>query len=258
MGKKVKVIKRVRAPVRLDFGGGTTDIKLFTLKHVGAVLNAGISPHIYGKLMADRDDVGLEYHGEVPTSSGLGTSGVMNLVWLSLISKTKDKKELADRVYGLEQSMGLVGGKQDQYAGAFGGINFLEFKGDKVKFEQLKLPRKFVKKLESNLVLVYTGKPHFSGDSNKRMMDNLRKGKNTDSLLRIRDIAREMKNALLKKDLYLFENLLNHETKQRRKLHWSIVPKHVDKFIKKGFENGAGAAKVCGSGGGGMFVVFWR
>ncbi len=258
----MKIIKKVKAPVRIDFGGGTTDISPFKDKYGGAVLNATINKYITGKLIIGNKRTYLEYSGDIPTSSGLGTSGVMNLVWLALISQTpnkfnsKNKKEIAEDVYKLEQAMDLVGGKQDQYASAFGGINFFEFKRDKVKVARLKLPRKIIKELESKLTLVYTGEPHFSGDSNKAMVDNLRKGKNTKNLLKIKAIAYEMKNALLKKDLDRFAELMNSETVEREKLDSSIVPFNVRKIIKKGMENGAIGAKVCGAGGGGSILFF--
>ncbi|MBR9706383.1 hypothetical protein GOV14_05085 [Candidatus Pacearchaeota archaeon] len=256
--------KKVRAPVRIDFGGGTTDIHPFTHTHGGAVLNCGINRYVVGKIIKTSENVHLEYTGNTPTSSGLGTSGVMNLVWLALISQIKmrkkggvsfkNKMQLAETVYSLEQAMGLIGGKQDQYAAAFGGINFIEFKGDKVKVKPLKLGKKFIKEFEDKLVLVYTGKPHFSGNTNGSMIENLKKGKNTKNLLRIKHIAIEMKDALLKHDLGRFAELMNEETKEREKLHKSIVPSKTKKLIKQGMRNGAVAAKVCGSGGGGCIL----
>ena len=252
----MKIIKQVKAPVRIDFAGGTTDISPFKDKYSGCVLNAAIDKYIIGKLVATDKNVGLEYHGNIPTSSGLGTSGVMNLVWLALISKAKDKRELAEGAYALEQAMGLVGGKQDQYAGAFGGINFLEFKGEKVKITRLDLPGRFVRKLEKKLVLVYTGKPHFSGDSNRLAIENLKKGKNVKNLLKIREIAKEMKNCLLQEDLERFAELMNEETEQRDDLHKVTVPLCMEKTIKGAMRNGAIAAKVCGSGAGGSILFF--
>ena len=158
---KEERIKKVIAPVRIDFGGGTTDIEPFASKYGGAVLNAAINRYITGKIIRTNEKVHLEYTGNIPTSSGLGTSGVMNLVWFALISQTKNKLELADKVYSLEQAMGLVGGKQDQYASALGGINFLEFKRNKVEVTKLNLNKDFIRKFENNLVLVYTGKSIF-------------------------------------------------------------------------------------------------
>lgn len=248
------MIKKVRAPVRIDFGGGTTDIFPFTKKYGGAVLNAAIDRYVVGKLITESNKVSLDYSAKIPTSSGLGTSGAMNVVWLALITKEKNKKTLAENVYKLEQSLGLVGGKQDQYASAFGGINFLEFKNDKVKIEKLKLKKSFLNEFEKKLVLVYTGKPHYSKKTNGSMLDNLKKGKNDKNLLAIKKIAIQMKNSLKNKDLKKFAELMNEETKEREKLHKSIVPKKIKQFIETGFQNGAEGAKVCGSGGGGCVL----
>jgi len=254
------ITKRVIAPVRIDFAGGTTDISPFKDKYGGCVLNCAINRYVLGELIVDDKKTHLEYTGNIPTSSGLGTSGVMNLVWLALISQRKDnfdsdyKMKLAEKVYGMEQAMGLIGGKPDQYAGAMGGINFMEFNKDKVKVERLKLSKEFIKELESKLVLVYTGRPHFSGNTNGAMMEDLRKGKNNSNLLRIKKIAIEMKKALLKSDMNKFAELLNEETEERQKLHKSIVPKSTQDIISAAKKNGAIAAKVCGSGGGGCIL----
>jgi D-glycero-alpha-D-manno-heptose-7-phosphate kinase len=254
------IVKRVMAPVRIDFAGGTTDIFPFKDKYGGCVLNCTINRYVIGELIVNDKKTHLEYTGNIPTSSGLGTSGVMNLVWLALISQRKDnfdsdyKMELAEKVYEMEQVMGLIGGKQDQYAGAMGGINFMKFNKDKVKVERLNLSKEFIRELESKLVLVYTGKPHFSGNTNGAMMEDLRKGKNNSNLLRIKKIAIEMKKALLKSDINAFAELLNGETEERKKLHKSIVPKSTQDIISIAKKNGAIAAKVCGSGGGGCIL----
>ncbi|MFZ1970658.1 MAG: hypothetical protein WAU65_00550 [Candidatus Nanoarchaeia archaeon] len=257
----MKEVKKVKAPVRFDFGGGTTDVQPFPKMYGGAVLNAAINRYIVGELSASDKKVSLSYSGNIPTSSGLGTSGVMNLVWLSLISKKKfqnenDKIFLAEEAYKLEQAMGLIGGKQDQYAGALGGINFLEFIDNKVVIHRLKLKSSLIKDLESKLILVYTGKPHFSGNSNGKMIEGLKKGKKVKNFLKIKEIAIQMKNALEKEDLAKFAELLNKETEERAKLNPTIVPTNIQKMIKLGKENGAIAAKICGSGGGGCILFF--
>ncbi len=251
-----KIIKKVKAPVRIDFAGGTTDISPFKDEYGGAVLNAAINKYIVGELYADDKKIGLKYSGNIPTRSGLGTSGVMNLVWLALISQTKNKKQLAEKVYNLEQTIGQFGGKQDAYAGAFGGITFLEFNDGGVRITRLNLNRSLIKELEDNLILVYTGKPHLSTNANKLMIENLKKGKNVKNLLRIKEIAREMKNSLLRRDLNRFVELLNQETTERKMLHGSILPNYIQKIINKGLVNGAVSAKICGAGGGGSILFY--
>jgi D-glycero-alpha-D-manno-heptose-7-phosphate kinase len=257
----MKPEKALRVPVRIDFAGGTTDIYPFTHTHGGAVLNAGIDRYIYGKIIRTDKKTGLEYYGNIPTSSGLGTSGAMNVLWLALISKKKDfndedKRGIAEQVYKIEKTFGGVNGKQDQYAAAFGGINLMEFNKDNVKITPLSLSLDFIRELESRLLLVYTGKPHVAGSSNKNAIDNLIKGKNDQNLFRLKAIAFEMRDALIKEDLDKFARLLNEETNERKKLHKSTIPPEVEKYIEAGMKNGAIAAKVCGSGGGGSILFF--
>lgn len=252
------MIKTVRAPVRIDFGGGTTDIKEFAGKYGGAVLNAAINHYVFGKLTATDKKTSLEYHADIPTSSGLGTSSAMNDVWVALIAHLKDKKKIAEDVFNIEQAISesAVNGKQDMYAAVYGGINYMEFIGDKVHVHPLKLKKEFIKEFESKLVLVYSGESHYSGNSNKAMIDNLLKGKVTDNLLRIKAIAGEMKNALLHEDLEKFSDLMNQETDERRKLSKITLSPQLKSIIYNGMKNGASGAKICGSGGGGSILFF--
>ena len=251
-------IKKITAPVRIDFGGGTTDIKEFFSKYGGCVLNASIDKYVVGKLESTDKKVSLDYSANIPTSSGLGTSGAMTLVWLALITKQKDKTKLCEQVWKISQARELFAdGKQDQYAAAFGGINFMEFRKDgTTKITPLKLKAQTIKKLENSLVLVYTGKPHYSGDTNGSVIRNLKKGKNISNLKAIKQIAIQMKRTLEKNNLEEFAELLNKETKERTKLHPMIVPQSTKKIIKQGMEKGAIAAKVLGSGGGGSILFY--
>jgi len=253
----MKVVKRVRAPVRVDFGGGTTDIEPFYSKYGGAVLNCAISRYVVGSI-SKGDKVSLRYDADVPTSSGLGTSGAMTLVWLALITKEKDKRKLCEWVWNVSRARELFDdGKQDQYAAAFGGVNFFEFsKKGVVKISPVKISKKVLRELESKLVLVYSGKSHYSGDSNGAMIRNFKKGRNVENLLRIKEIAYDMRLALERGDLDLFAELMNEETACRRRLATGIVGSRLQKVIDFGMKNGAVGAKVCGSGGGGSVLFF--
>lgn len=254
----MKIIKKVQAPVRIDFAGGTTDIKPFTDTHGGAVLNATINHYVYGQLIKTDHSTKLEYHADIPTSSGLGTSSAMNVVFIALITHLKDKTKIAEAVYNLEHSISesAVNGKQDMYAAAFGGINSMEFIGDKVHVHPLNLKKDIVQELEKRLVLVYSGKPHLSGSSNKAAIDNLIKGKNDNNLLKIKAIAGEMKKVLLKDDLYEFARLMNSETEERAKLSKITLSPQLKSIIDSGMKNGGISAKICGSGGGGSVLFF--
>ena len=256
-GLNTSMIKIVKAPVRIDFGGGTTDIYPFTKKG-GAVLNAAINRYITGILVATNQKVSLEYHAQIPTSSGLGTSGAMNVVWLSLISDIEKKRTLAEKVYQLEQAIGIVGGKQDEYAAALGGINFLEFKDEKTHITQIHLSKAVIRQLESKLVLCYTKKPHLATDVNNKVIERVLQGntKTIATLKKISHVAHEMKNALHANDLNHFGELFNEEWSYRKQLHPRITTPKLEATIKKGLNNGANGAKVCGAAGGGSILFY--
>ena len=249
--------KYAKAPVRIDFAGGTTDISLFTDITSGAVLNAAINKYVTGSLKVN-DKLKLEYESEVPTKSGLGTSGAMNVVWLSLVTGIKNKIELAEKVYDIEQAIGIVGGKQDQYAAALGGINFLKFQGNKVIVKKINLGNKLVKKLENNLFLAYIKKDKIASQMNYAMIKNIQnKDKATIKILKnIKRIAFDMESALIKGNLDKFAELMNEEWKTRKKLHPLVTNKKIEELIKIAFENGAKGVKICGSGGGGCLLFY--
>lgn len=247
-----------RAPVRIDFGGGSTDIFPVSKRLGGYVLNASINHYVNGSLIKLPNRTVLEYHSDLPTSSGLGTSGVMNVVWLALTTRFKDKRDLAEWAYKIENATKVVGGKQDQYAAVLGGINFLRFTNHhKVKVERIKLPTSFLEKFESRLFLDYTG-PRMSTDINQVIINHFVKGNKT-TFKSFKDIIRNtkmMRGALLDKDLDKFADLINKEWALRKKLHPRVTTKAIENRIKFAMENGASAAKVCGAGGGGCILFY--
>ena len=252
------MIKIARAPVRIDFAGGTTDIYPFTSRYHGGVLNAAINRHVKGKLISNVDSTKLSYSADIPTGSGLGTSSAMTVVWLGLVSKINDKKKIAETVFKLEQDMGIIGGKQDEYAAAFGGINLWEFNNDQVKRTAVNLGKKIIRKLEASLFLVYVGKPRYSSDINARIIRNLvtRHKTTIEALKNVKEIAAEMKEALINGNMDRFARLMNEEWLNRKRLHPMVSNPRLDSLISTGFKAGCKAAKVCGAAGGGSVLFY--
>lgn len=252
------MIRIVRAPIRIDFAGGTTDIVAFANRFGGAVLNGAINRYVTGKLIATKEKTILSYYDNVPTSSGLGTSGAMNVVWLSLVTGLKDRVKIAETVFDLEKAMNVVGGKQDQYAACFGGVNLWEFKNNKVIRKEINLRKNFIHELENKLLLVYTGKPRYSSNVNKAMIENFKKNKVNvvNALKNIKEIAYEMYRVLKKEELDEFAMLMNEEWFNRKKLHKLVTNQRLESLIKLGLNNGARAAKVCGAAGGGSILFY--
>tara|TARA_Y100000034_G_scaffold129123_1_gene185025 strand:- start:114 stop:962 length:849 start_codon:yes stop_codon:yes gene_type:complete len=247
-----------RAPVRVDFGGGSTDIHPISEKLKGFVLNAAINHYVDGSLLKLPNKTVLEYHSNIPTGSGLGTSGVMNVVWLALTTRFDDLYDLPEWAYKIENATEVHGGKQDQYAAALGGINFLKFDNhSRVKVEEIKLKPNVKKKLEGSLFLDYTG-PRMGSDINEVIVKNFVRGnkKTVDAFKEINNNTKKMKVALVEGDLDAFSNLLNNEWMLRKKLHPRVTNKKIEEKIKFAMDNGASAAKVCGAGGGGCILFY--
>src|SRR5437016_13672048 len=133
------MIVTARVPVRIDFAGAWTDVDTFAVESGGAVVNATIDQYIHGRLEV-REDCGIEvsYRSDLPAGSGLGSSSAMNVCWLSLIQSQlhpgMPAEAIAEMACRLEQTLGVLGGKQDQYAAALGGFNLLRF-SDMVEIE---------------------------------------------------------------------------------------------------------------------------
>lgn len=252
-----------RAPVRIDFAGGWTDVPIFAEAVGGAVLNAAVAQYVYGEMETGEDGNGIRvsYHSDLPAGSGLGTSSALNVVWLSLvqsrIASQEDRKRLAELAYQLESVLGILGGKQDQYAAALGGINLMRFDGE-VKVEPIRLDPQDVAELESRLVLCYTGQSRLSGNIHENVWGAFRRGNNDTvrALYRLRDIAVEMADVLHKSNWSRFGALLSENWENQKCLDASVTNERIETLFQVAMANGAIGGKAGGAGGGGCLVFF--
>ena len=314
---------RAKAPVRVDFGGGWTDVALFTEESKGLVLNASIDIYSYvtvGKLpdkevmtqsygykhketienksiriySADFDIYeeseevkNLEYNGNIdlakaaikqmnikggleiitrsnaPAGSGLGTSASMGVALIGALSAYTGLHplpyEFAEKASLIERKeLDILGGKQDHYASALGGINFMEFMGEEVRVSKLQLSRDVICELEKNLVLCYTGKSRLSSDIHAKVREAYenKEPKTWQALRNLRSIASEMKNALFREDLTNFGKLLSENWENQKSLHPSVTNPQIDNIFEVAMTNGALGGKACGAGGGGCLLFY--
>ena len=254
-------LRTVRCPLRIDFGGATTDLEPYAKRQQGVVLSAAITRYASGTAHYSPSGVSLSYHCEVPPASGLGASGAMNLCWLALVSSEEDKIALAELAYHVEQTRGERGGRQDQYASALGGINLFRFHAT-VEVEPLipKLPDELTQRLSDRLLLVYAmDKPaSFSKlDQDREFLTRFSKG--DDRLFSLLDAIKAttlaMHAALIAGRLTDFGYLLNEEWALRKQLHPRKTNPTLDRFIASGLKHAIGA-KPCGSAGGGFVLLY--
>jgi D-glycero-alpha-D-manno-heptose-7-phosphate kinase len=302
---------RSRAPTRIDFAGGTTDLAAFRDREGGAVVSAAITRYAYCSLQAGEggqvriraDDLEqfveaanireLEYDGnldllkgavkvlalpesldiyvhcDAPPGSGTGSSASVGVALIGLLNHLRMRRssgeqilsrfEMAELACQIEQDLGIMGGKQDQYAAALGGFNYIEFHHQgRVAVEPLLLSPPVLCELSKRLVLYYTGLSRLSGDTNRRMIEAYEGGEPevVSTLQQVKRVAQSIYRALLAEDLEAFAGLLNEEWEARRRLAPGVVTELMEELRETALAAGALATKVCGAGGGGCILIY--
>lgn len=198
----------------------------------------------------------------VPVGSGLGTSSAITVAvigafaeWLKL---PLGEYEVAHLAYEIERKdLGIAGGKQDQYAAAFGGFNFMEFSNGDVVVNPLRIKYRHLLELENNIVLFFTGRSRVSGEIIKHKVEAIDKDEKTvESMHRMKELAFEMKRVLLKGRIDEMGELLNIMWNYKRGSVQGITNDEIDCIYEAAREAGALGGKVSGAGGGG-FMFFY-
>src|SRR5579871_3679199 len=180
-------------------------------------LHRGIYSRIVREFNGGRPlSLNLTTYADAPAGSGLGTSSTLVVCVLKAFSEWLHlglgEYELARLAYEIERvELQLAGGKQDQYAAAFGGFNFIEFNSDgKVLVNPLRVKDWVLNELEASTVLYYTGQSRESANIIREQIDNARAGSSESlgALHAMKEDAVAMKEAILRGDLVRFATVL--------------------------------------------------
>lgn len=206
----------------------------------------------------------LTTFADAPAGSGLGTSSTMVVCilqayseWLQLGLGEYDIAHLAFEIERLE--LGLAGGKQDQYAAAFGGFNFIEFGADdRVLVNPLRVKDWVVNELEASTVLYYTGQSRESAHIIQQQIDNTKakKASSLDAMLALKQDAFSMKEAILRGELNRYADILGRSWIAKKKMAEGITNPQIDAVFDSAIAAGALAGKISGAGGGGFMNFF--
>ncbi|MER3395961.1 MAG: GHMP kinase [Acidimicrobiia bacterium] len=205
----------------------------------------------------------LVLHSDAPPGSGLGSSSALIVAMTATLAEKTGEAlgpyEIAARAAKIErENMEVPGGYQDHYAAAFGGFNFIEFDVEGALVHPLALRAETVDELHASLVLCYTGKTRISGHILQRQIQayEAKEERSVEALERIKQIAIEMRSALLKGRLSDFAEGLSAGWEAKKQLAEGITEDDIDALYEFGLDNGAVAGKVLGAGGGGYFLFF--
>jgi D-glycero-alpha-D-manno-heptose-7-phosphate kinase len=290
------MIVRTKAPLRISFAGGGTDVPPFPQQEGGCVLSATINRYAYGTLRTRKDnainieslDYGLSVnynpedlmvydgkldlvkaaivkmdgrghtgfdvfiHSDAPPGSGLGSSSAMMVALVGLLKEFKGLPltdyDVAELAYVIErEDLAIKGGLQDQYAAAFGGFNYIEFLPDRVIVNPLKIRPDVVNELEYNLLLCYTGSSRLSSNIIEDQVKRYESGEqdSLDAMRQLKALTIEMKNALLRRKLDEFGDLLHHEWENKKKMSHKISTPHLDEMYEAVKSRAQAAAAIC-------------
>lgn len=201
-------------------------------------------------------------YSDAPAGSGLGSSSTMVVTlikaymeWLNLPLGEYDIARLAYEIERID--LGFKGGKQDQYAATFGGLNFMEFyDNNRVIVNPLRMKRWIKNEIENSLFLFYTGTSRDSGKIIEEQTKATKSEKSLDAMFEIKNQTTLMKEAILKGDFDGIARCLNLNWEAKKKTASVISNPLIEEIHDFIMANGGKACKISGAGGGG-FMMIW-
>lgn len=284
-----------QAPYRVSFAGGGTDLPAFYRSEFGAVLSITIARHMYvtvhGRFKPNirvaysktetADSVGAVQHdlvreamrmvgvdgpleittiGDVPAGTGMGSSSSLAVALLNAMYAYRGQivshERLAREACQIEiDILGKPIGRQDQYAAAYGGLNYIRFNpDDTVDVEPVPCQPPVLAELERRVLLMYTDQQRDANQILKKQSDGTEDRRRV--LREMRDLAHAMRMAISGKgDLDEFARLLHAGWELKRSLGFGISDEKIDTWYEAARRAGAQGGKLLGAGGGGFVLL---
>lgn len=286
-----------RTPFRVSLCGGGSDLPSFYTKHGGCVLSTAIDKYMYISVHPsfDANTTSLKYSktetvtdinriehayfkdmlqrfelngveitstADVPAGTGLGSSssftvGVLHSLY-AYTGKYVSKERLAAEACEVELvDLKQPIGKQDQYAAAYGGLNFYSFNKDGSVFvEPVLMEHDKFKQLQKNLLMFYTGDVRSASAILKEQGQNVTAGDKEKNQLKMCELTHMLRDELNNGRIDAVGEILDESWKLKRTLAAGISNPQIDEFYDIAMKNGAIGGKLLGAGGGG-FLLFY-
>lgn len=201
---------------------------------------------------------------DAPAGSGLGTSSTLVVAiigaFAEMLRLPLGEYDIAHLAYEIERKdLNMAGGRQDQYAATFGGVNFMEFyAGDKVIVNPLRIKQQYLFELGNNLVLYYTATSRESARIIEKQSRNVveKKESSIEAMHQLKNQAQMMKEALLKGRVHEIGEILDFGFRQKKQMAEGISNSSMEALYEAAKKAGATGGKISGAGGGG-FMTFY-
>jgi len=285
-------------PFRISFAGGGSDLKAFYKTNPGCVVSTAIKKYMYlfvhpsfdemtqvkysqTELVSDINEirhpivretlkifglnsVDISSIADIPAGTGLGSSssftvGLLNALY-AYIGKEATTEQLAWEACRLEiDILKEPIGRQDQYAAAYGGLNFISFQDDEsVTVEPITMAPAAYSALEENLLMFFTGRVRDAGGILSDQMRNTTNPRESANLVRMTKLARQLRDSLVRGVIDDMGLILDENWQLKKGLSSMVSSTHIDDFYELAMKNGALGGKLLGAGGGGFFLVYCR
>lgn len=286
-----------RTPFRISFAGGGSDLPSYYRRETGAVVSTTINKYMYIAIHPhfDTNKIQLKYSktelvnsindihhpifrevlsyynlkgvdlnsiADIPAGTGLGSSssftvGLLNVV-KAYLSRSISSERLASLACEVEMNkVGSLVGKQDQYAAAYGGLNFITFYGDEsVKVERIIMHPDKKKELQDNLLMIYVGGKHCANDILKEQQQAMTSSVEFNLQKQMVHLAHQLKQTLEENNIDDFGRYLHEGWMMKKSLSSGITNDLIDTVYCKGIDAGALGGKLLGAGGAG-FILFY-
>lgn len=287
-----------RTPFRVSFVGGGSDLRAYYKRSPGAVVSTTINKYMYVMVNKRFDetirvsytkteivdsvdqiqhdlvreairliglDGGIEITtiADVPAGTGLGSSssltvGLLNALY-TFIERFRSAEQLAQEACRIEiDILGNPIGKQDQYAAAYGGLNYIQFNPDEtVLITPIMCSKETKEQLQKRLLMFYTG---LRGDSIDILFAQHRDTERSNEKQRILgqmvELAKQMRDALNRDDLTIFGEILHQNWELKKQMAPGISNPQIDQWYRAARQAGALGGKILGAGGRGFLLLY--
>lgn len=287
-----------RTPFRISFAGGGSDLKEYYLENGGSVLSTSINKYVYlamhpyfhenkfflkysknelvnnvgeikhriiKQIFTDYNIKGVDFNSsaDIPSGTGLGSSSAFTSGLITLcnayVGKYMSKEDIAAYACDIEiNKLEEPIGKQDQYACAVGGLNFIKFNQDSsVVMEKILMKPSKVEELEANLLVFFLGATRSASsilfEQRKNTLDSQQKRNNLKKMV---ELSEELRIDLQNSNIDTIGDILHCGWMYKKELSSQIADEKIDYYYNLAFKNGATGGKLLGAGGGG-FLLFY-